>query len=652
MAVQQPPPESRNREAVLPPAQTARDESAHHEISTARGFALRGKTLAKSVLLPSMRPSPILGYAAAVAGVALVSCCLALVTAHVHIENISLLYLLLVLLLASKSGRGPAVLASVLAFLAYDFFFIPPFHKLTVDDPTEWVSLFALLATSLVLGQLTATVQARAHEAIASEHRAVASEQKAVASEQRTATLYDLAQLLVTSDDSTRLYAVLAQRVVEVFQAAGVVACVLLLPDDAGGLTRIAASPASGSAVEALDITNRENASEALWALTKCAPVGKGMPAPHTHGAGTGTTAHYFVPLKAGPHAVGVLGVAGDPGIRALALRTSHRADVADAENQQTGLRELFTAFCDQIALSVERASLRQRAIHAEVLQESDRLKNALLGSVTHDLRTPLASIKAATSSLLQPEIEWTAEDRRELLASIDTSADRLNRLVSNLLDLSRLEAGAAVPAMDWYLISDVIATVLDQLDLAGITRAYTVIVDVPEDLPLVPMDYGQIEQVLTNLIENATKYSPIGSEIRIQARALPSSELEVRVSDQGVGIPPGELRAIFDKFYRVQHVQLPWATGRPPIGTGLGLAISASIIQAHGGRIWAESQPGAGASFMFTLPIPADHPRGALPELAAPASRVTESESAPATPAAGSISEDVPRSPAKEQHP
>ncbi|MGH2515970.1 MAG: sensor histidine kinase, partial [Ktedonobacterales bacterium] len=243
-------------------------------------------------------------------------------------------------------------------------------------------------------------------------------------------------------------------------------------------------------------------------------------------------------------------------------------------------------------------------------------LKNALLGSVTHDLRTPLASIKAAASSLLQPEITWSDENRHELLTAIDMGADRLNRLVSNLLDLSRLEAGVAAPVKDWYPIGDVIATVLDQLDLTGQTTGYHLRVDVSPDVPLVPMDYGQIEQVLINLVENALKYSPAGSEIRIQAELLASAEMRLRVSDAGIGIPASELDAIFDKFYRVQHVRLPWATARPPIGTGLGLAICRNIIQAHGGRIWAESRPGAGSTFTFTLPIPADGPHGGLPEL------------------------------------
>lgn len=643
MAVQQ-PPQRYPLESPDPEAASKAETPAQwrRALSTVRSDL---RELAARAFLPGERPpSPLLRYGAAVVGVALASFCIALIMSRVHIENISLLYLLVVLWLASKFGRGPAVLASVLAFLAYDFFFIPPLHRLTVGDPAEWLSLFALLATSLVLGQLTAAVQQRAREAIASERKAVASEHQAIASEQRTATLYALAQLLVTTGDASKLYAALAERVVQVFSASGVAACVLLVPDDEHLLVPEASAPDTGPLAQALSIADRNNVSEAAWAFEHGAPVGKSA---HTSYTGTSANpeAHYFVPLKSGQHVVGVLGIAGSSAIRALATRTRPKSEHPGAATQNAAQVELFSAFCDQIALTLERTALRERAIHAEVLQESDRLKNALLGSVTHDLRTPLASIKAATSSLLQPGIEWSREDRRELLCSIDTSADRLNRLVSNLLDLSRLEAGVAVPIKDWYLIGDVIATVLDQLDLAGVTREHHIVLNLPQDLPLVSIDYGQIEQVLTNLIENATKYSPAGSEIRIEARVLPSSELEVRVSDQGIGIPPNELRAVFDKFYRVQHVHLPWATTRPPVGTGLGLAISANIIQAHGGRIWAESRPGEGATFIFTLPIPADHPRGTLPELDLPDEK---SETAPQL-ASSSSSEPSARGAAKE---
>jgi two-component system sensor histidine kinase KdpD len=334
--------------------------------------------------------------------------------------------------------------------------------------------------------------------------------------------------------------------------------------------------------------------------------------------------ASLYLPLRSGKRIVGVLGVVGTPNVRQLALPALESPEDSSGSEGAAALTEasaptpqarLFQAFCDQIALAIERGTLRQEAIHAEALRESDKLKNALLGSVTHDLRTPLASIKAAASSLLQPGVDWSDADRRELLESIDESADRLNRLVGNLLDLSRLEAGVAAPQKEWYALADALAAVLDRLDLSGQTRGRAITLDLPNDLPLAPMDHEQIEQVLTNLIENALKYSPKEAPIEIQARVVGNPyRLEVRVVDHGVGVPVSERRAIFDKFYRVQSVRLPWDPKHPPVGTGLGLAISANIVRAHGGQIWVESTPGSGATFVFTLPIPEKPPTSGLP--------------------------------------
>jgi two-component system sensor histidine kinase KdpD len=196
-----------------------------------------------------------------------------------------------------------------------------------------------------------------------------------------------------------------------------------------------------------------------------------------------------------------------------------------------------------------------------------------------------------------------------------------LNHLVGNLLDLSRQEAGAAVPQREWYLIGDVIAPVLAQLEQAGQLRHRQINVELSESLPLVLLDHGQIEHVLTNLLENALKYSPPESAIQVRARVVGTSpELEVRVSDQGIGIPAQELEAVFKKFYRVRQEHLPWAPAQPVAGTGLGLAICANILRAHQGHIWAESNPGAGTTIAFTLPIPPDVPEGELPELETPA--------------------------------
>ncbi|HEV7127544.1 MAG TPA: ATP-binding protein [Ktedonobacterales bacterium] len=554
---------------------------------------------ARAALTPRNR----IGYLAAVAGTAVASIFIGVAQSVVHAKNLSLIYLLVVLWLATWYGRGPAIAASVLAFLAYDFFFIPPIYKLTIADPTEWVSLLALLAVALVLGQLTAAVQARTREARTHQ--------------QRTAILYAVAQLIVATADEATLLEELAQRVVAVFGSAGIRACALILPDARGQPETRATAPSEGQLATALSLDSRERAAEAWYALEHREAAGR-IISPLRHLPGEYLA--LYAPLIANQRVVGVLGIAGTPAIRHLVIhliaRESNPVMVAHEPSTCEPDDELFIAVCDQIALALEHLALQREAIHVAALRESDQLKNALLGSVTHDLRTPLAAIHAAADSLLDPEVSWGDAERRVFAETIETSADRLSRLVSNLLDLSRLEAGVALPEKRWYPIGDVITAVLDRLEATGGSRGRAIELDVPEDLPLVPLDHAQLEQVVTNLLENAFKYSSPASPIRIQARVVGTpTALEVRVADQGVGIAAGELSAIFDKFYRVQHVDLPWATGRPPTGTGLGLAICAGIIRAHDGRIWAESVPGNGATLIFTLPIPPAPPGGALPE-------------------------------------
>jgi len=647
------------------------------------------------------------GYLAAIIGVVVVSLGIAGIQRFVHFDNISLLYLLAVLWLAAAYGRGPAIFASLLAFLAYDFLFIPPLYRFTVDNPTEYISLLALLATSLVAGQLTAAVRARAREARASE--------------QRTATLYALAQLINSPVDEAALLGALAERVVHVFAPAGVQACAIITPDDEGQANRPitrALYPQDAPLANSLRLTAPHDAAQATWALNHGATVG-GVVGPATLASPTtpraslphangqpgpampfGAIVAYYVPLRSGVRVVGALGVVGAPAVRrmvmgeesyAVTTRASQGASGrtlqrrAGARNgkrapkrwrlpqplrqflvgallvgvgtagggtgaagagQRDAVHALFVGFCDQIALALERRTLAREAIHVAALRESDRLKNALLGAVTHDLRTPLATIRVATESLLEPDVAWDDEQRRYFLETIDTSAQRLSHMVTNLLDLSRLEAGVAIPRKQWYPIGDVIATTLDRLDLIGLTAGRPIELDVSTDLPLVPLDHEQIEQVITNLIENAIKYSPAGSPIRVEARVVAPTradedgELEVRVIDHGEGIPAQELTAIFDQFYRVKRGP---SLAPAPRGAGLGLAICAAIIQAHGGRIWAESELGAGSTFIFRLPIPADPANDATyapPELDA-AEGTMESASAGADTGAANIGAD-----------
>ena len=544
------------------------------------------------------------GYLAAIAGVGAVSGCIAIIQQHARIENISLLYLLVVLWLATQFGRGPAIVASVLAFLTYDFLFIPPLYRLTVDDPTEWISLFALLATSLVLGQLTAAVQFRARQAISSQREAQASQE-------RTQSLYVLAQLSASTSDTPKLLVALAERLIEVFGATGVGACSILLPDAIGRLTTYALVPADHPLGEALRLQLPECLSHANWTMQQSMPVGQSVGIDVTGSDSRRWV--YFLPLLSGRRCVGVLGIGGTPSIRQLIparqqpdrhLGESSRA-VSDGFAGEAGAT-LLAAFCDQIALAIERGALQQQAVHAEALRQSDRLKSSLLGSVTHDLRTPLAAIQAAAESLLDTEVTWTESERREFVRSITSSTTRLSRLVNNLLDLSRLEAGGALPRKEWYDFSDVVTAALDQFESTSRTQNRNITVEFPNDLPLVPLDHEQMEQVMTNLIDNALKYSATNSPVVISARMDESAAmLEIHVKDHGIGIPPQEREAVFDKFYRIQNLEFPWRMANTPAGTGLGLAICAEIVRGHGGRIWVESEPGRWSDFVFTLPVP-----------------------------------------------
>jgi two-component system, OmpR family, sensor histidine kinase KdpD len=258
-------------------------------------------------------------------------------------------------------------------------------------------------------------------------------------------------------------------------------------------------------------------------------------------------------------------------------------------------LREqrLFQTFASQSALALERAWLAQAESRAQVLEESDRLKTAILSSVSHELRTPLSTIKAAASSLRGKEVSWDSTARVELVAAIDDEADHLNMLVGNLLDMSRIESGVLKPKREWNILPEIVGSVLTRMKHLAVEHKLEI--DVPEGLPLVPVDYVQIEQVFTNLVSNGLKYAPANTVVCIRAQAEGES-IHVQVSNQGPQVPPEHLERIFDKFYRIT------AADRVT-GTGLGLSICKGIIEAHGGHIWAENLPD-GLAFNFTLPL------------------------------------------------
>jgi two-component system sensor histidine kinase KdpD len=297
-------------------------------------------------------------------------------------------------------------------------------------------------------------------------------------------------------------------------------------------------------------------------------------------GLGTGTlpgASALYLPLLAPRGCVGVLGVRP---------ADTHAFDTPER------LHHLET-FANQTALAIERARLADEAQAVEVRMEAERLRNSLLSSVSHDLRTPLATIIGAATTLLEQGERLDTATRRDLLDSVREEADRLNRLVQNLLQMTRLESGEVALRKQWHSIEEVIGAALRRLDKRLAGRRITT--RVLPDLPLVPMDDVLIEQVLVNLLDNAIKYTPPGSPLDIVATATEEA-VTVEVADRGPGVPPGQEEKIFDKFYRARSDD-----GR---GAGLGLAICRGVVRAHGGRIWAQNLPGGGVSFLFTLPL------------------------------------------------
>ncbi len=254
----------------------------------------------------------------------------------------------------------------------------------------------------------------------------------------------------------------------------------------------------------------------------------------------------------------------------------------------------LLRTFASQGALALERARLMQSDHRARVLEESDQLKSALLSSVSHELRTPLATIKASVSSLLSDEMDLDMESRRELLMAIEEETDHLNQLVGNLLDMTRIESGALKPQFRWNVLGEIVAGVVTRM--RKVAAGHQIINEISRDLPLVPVDYGQMERVITNLISNGIKYSPENTTINIRAWKNEDESLTVQVQNQGPHVPEADLPRIFERFYRITDADAI-------TGTGLGLSICKAFVEAHGGKIWARNLP-EGFAFYFTLPL------------------------------------------------
>lgn len=496
-----------------------------------------------------------------------------------RIPNISMIYLLVILPLATTRGRYSATFASILAFLAFDFFLVPPIYTLTINNPDEWIALFIFLIDALLIGHLAAALRQRAEE---SSRR-----------ERETRALYHLLRTTSREEKPACQLQEMSRVVVDVLAPWGVQQCDLL-QFDATGVLQMQASASqqpSGMALQTHRETRHTDLQSVVALLIAC--VKHPFRLTHVPEVYPMARSLHLLSLKLGQKTVGALQlyVQGDP--RPL-LREEHLED----EGMLTESPSFFSTFLSQVAALLERAHFQQEHLRVEILQRTDALRAALLSSVSHDLRTPLTSIKAAASSLLQQDVQWDEETQRGFLQSIEQEANRLNRLVANLLDMSRIEEGALMPDKDWYSLKALVQDVLGRS--AHLLAERHIQLHLSDDLLLVELDYLQIEQVFTNVLENALRYTPDGSPLEISA-SLEGERVVFSVADRGPGIPTADLERVFDKFYRVLH-NTP-NTGQPR-GSGLGLAVCKGLVEAHGGHIWAKQREGGGLIVSITLPV------------------------------------------------
>ncbi len=471
------------------------------------------------------------------------------VDALLPVDNVSLVFLASVLVTAIRRGLWPSIYASIVSFLAYNFFFTEPIHTLSVSDPADVLTIFFFLMVATLVGNLASRLRAKA-EATRLTAR-------------RTENLYEFSRRVAAAagiDD-------VAWAVVSHVAASLQCHSVILLPR--GGSLDIAA----GFPPE--DTLTPANRAAADWAWEHGKPAGwssETLPA----------SDWLFVPMVMHGKPIGLVGVSF-PG----------------RERQfTTEQRRLLMAVVDQAALAVERTNLARDIEDQRLLTETEALRQALLSSISHDLRTPLVSIIGSVTTLQEYDATLAPAFRGELMTTIHEEAERLNRFVQNLLDMIRLGYGGVGLRADWIDLAEIIGRARQKA--ARQLEGHEVIIAFAGDVPLLQADGVLIEQVFANLLDNAAKYSPKGAAIRV-AVSREDGQAVIRVTDQGPGIPAEHRDAVFDMFFRVR------SGDRQTAGTGLGLAICRGFVEAHGGSIRAEAGPdGVGASIIVRLPLAA----------------------------------------------
>ncbi len=463
-------------------------------------------------------------------------------------QLVGLTDLLAVLLVAVYIGRGPALLAAVLSALSWNYLFIDPLFTLQIFLPQDIALLLLYFVIALFAGNLTARLRIR--------------EQQARFNAERNLALFTLTHETAGAVDMDAVLTTAVEQVGRVFDAE---VAILLPREDGHG---VAPHPSSTL------VMDEKEEGVAGWVYEYGRVAGRN----------TGTLpkalARYY-PLRTAGGIVGVIGI----------RRRSTERLPFDQES-------LLETFIGQITLAVERELLDEAAEQAALLRESERLSGVLLNSISHELRTPIASIRGAADSLLHPGTGLDEDAQHQLIRDILDASERLNRLVENLLDMSRLESGRLQPKREWCDIREIIGVAAQRLTTCLAERVLTI--DVQPDLPLVKLDFVLIEQVLANLLDNTCSYTPPGTHIFIAARER-GGFCELSVSNDGPPIPDADLERIFDKFYRVP--------GAAVTGTGLGLPISRGLVEAHGGTLTAENHHADGVRFIIRLPMPDEQP-------------------------------------------
>ncbi len=476
----------------------------------------------------------------------------ALLDQVLDVRNLALVFLIAVLTSAVTAGLGPALYACIVSALAFNFFFLEPRYTLTIRDPESVLTLVFFLVVAVTASNLTARVQ----------RQAAAARQRA----RTTEDLYLFSKKLASTGTLDDVLWATAHQVASMLK----VRVVILLPED-DTIAVKAGYPPDDTLVDA-DI------AAARWAWENDRPAGRG--ADTLPGA-----KRLYLPLRTGRTAIGVVGLDNDK-----------QGPLLTPEQQR-----LFDALADQAALAIERVQLVADVDRGRLAAEADRLRSALLTSISHDLKTPLAAIMGAAGTLRDYSGAMPEDDRTDLLSTVVDESERLNRFIANLLDMTRIESGATEPNTSFHYVGDVVGTALRR---AGKMLArHKTAIDIPPDLPMLKLDPVLFEQVLFNLLDNAAKYAPSGSTIRVRAW-VEGSAVTLQVMDEGPGIPSGDLERVFDSFYRVRKGDYVRA------GTGLGLSICRGFIEAMGGTISAGNRTDRlGAIFTITMPIPTETP-------------------------------------------